>query len=204
MVRFIGEDGYYPSWTKGTGRWVQQRVFTTVGQGFLSQLDSLARPTIADEILLWAPPKGGLRGLRSIFDRAGEAARALNEVQYLLLSCSRCDWSGCHPHLEVPVRQRPSSWRIRCPKCQSIAWPDIDNLNIKTILKQWISKGKPKLEQPGAARSIKSIEHIRDLEEWVKSFEPMEHELSYVGQQLWPNLVLFLQDVKQPNYERNT
>ena len=204
-VSLVWMDRYYPNWTKGDGRWVQQRVFTTV-EGFLSQVDSLAKPAVADEGLIWAPPRGGFKGLFSIFDifdRSGEAARALYELQYIPLVCSACTWEGRHPTLEVSLSNpRPMFWRVRCPECGNIAGPDIDDLDLDTILQRWKAMDRPRLEQPGAARSIRSIAPIRDLEAWLSSFGPMVNELSYVGQQLWPNLALFLQEAKQSNRRR--
>ena len=59
MVPFIGENGFYPEWCTGPGRWVQQRVFTTV-RGMMAAMDELARPSVSHEALLWAPPRRGV------------------------------------------------------------------------------------------------------------------------------------------------
>ena len=164
-------------------------------EGLLAASDMLTLQDAIVEPLIWAPPRGGLKSLFSIFARYGEAARALDEVQFIPLVCSKCTWEGYRPH--IFVRPRPKDWMVRCPKCSQIVVPDIDYLNLDLILKQWEVKGKPRLDPPAAAASLRSARPILNLEEWLERFNPMENELAYVGQQLWSNLAHFFEATKK-------
>jgi len=196
-MHFIGEDGYYPDWAKGNGRWVLQKVFTTV-QGFIGETDLLAKPSIADEGLIWAPPRGGLQGLTAIFRRSEESLRAIQELQRIALVCSECTWKGFNPRIATRWSSSgPASWIISCPKCGRIAGPDIDDIDWDNIISRWKDMGMPRLEHPACAKLITSTRPIFDLEEWIQSFEPMEKELAYVGQQLWPNFAAFMHSVRE-------
>ena len=50
----------------------------------------------------------------------------------------------------------------------------------------------PALDHPAAATSIMPIGHISDFDQWVSNLSPLENELIYVGQQLWPSFAEFL------------
>src|ERR1017187_2799886 len=134
---FIGENGFYPSWAKGSGRWVLQRVLTT--GGILADLDHISKPAIASEALIWVPPTG----LRWIFQTGGgEASRALWELGKTPLLCEKGDWSrdwsSFSPSLEVKSRDRgPRDWRVRCPICHSLVGPNIFNLSAERIVERW-------------------------------------------------------------------
>ena len=200
-MRFIGEDGYYPKWAQGKGRWVVQRVFTTAEE-FMAKIDYLAKPAIADEGVVWVPPRGGVNGLASIFNQSAESWRALYELQYIPFVCSmqydRCNWKGFQPRVWLyGSSPRPMFWRVRCPKCGSIAFPDIADLDYDIIINRWKSLGRPALDNPAAAKMIVSVKPVYDFKKWIENFKPMETELAYVGQQLWPNLAHFLKDAKK-------
>ncbi len=207
---FIGEDGFYPPWTQGTGRWVLQRVLTTV-RGILGQTDALAKHAVSDEGLVWVPPHGGVRAVFARFGRSAEAKRALDELQRIPLLCSGCEWLGSQPNVfegEVALagsfflsapgsKPRPANWRLRCPDCGAIVGPVLDNLDIDIVLRRWRTVGQPRLDSPAAAPMIQSVAPIQDLEQWINKYEPMENELAYVGQQLWSRFADFISDVRR-------
>lgn len=204
MVRFIGEDEYYPYWTKGKGRWVIQRTFTTLTKWELLQsVDIFGKPTIADEGVVWVPPRGGLNGIKSAFAGSAESWRALYELQYIPFICSaqydKCTWNGLQGRVWLDGSSpRPMFWRVRCPKCGNIALPDVSGFDSEIIFNRWISLDKPVLDNPAAAKTIKSVKRISDIPKWIDDFRPTSMELAYVGQQMWPSLAHFLQDAKKP------
>lgn len=198
---FIGENGFYPSWAKGNGRWVLQRVLTTGGLGgLITQIDNLAKPSVANEALIWVPPNG----LRRLFQTGGrEATRALLELMNTPLICEKSDWSKdwstFTPSFEIkPDDHGPRDWRVRCPLCHSLVGPNLFNLSPERIIERWKAKGKPALDDPSAASLIANSNPIKDLEEWIQKFKPMKTELAYVGQQLWANLSDFISATSPP------
>lgn len=200
MIPFIGQDGYYPPWCRGSGRWVLQRVLTTV-KGRLAQADRVCRSEIACRSgLLWAPPGGGFRQLISVFRRAEEAAAAIYEVQFIPFKCPSCTWKGKWPLIDASLgsRPRPMDWLLRCPSCSGNVEPLVSGLDPQLIIKRWEANGRPILDPPAAAMSLHSAKPIYDLREWISSAEcpPFESELAYVGQQLWPCFAAFLKDAK--------
>jgi hypothetical protein len=130
MVKFIGEDGFYPKWAAQEGRWVHQRVFTTV-KGWMAQVDSLARPPVSHETLVWAPKARNF--IQRFVSKDSDNSRALAEVQAIRLACTRCDWSGYNPSIDVGYSYRgdsaPKDWRVQCPDCRSSAGPDLGLVN---------------------------------------------------------------------------
>jgi hypothetical protein len=207
-VHFIGEDGYYPAWAKG--RWVLQRVFTTV-RGMLEQIDELHRPWVSYESLIWAPSYGILGrvipALRSLY----EADKALEEAQRIIFICPRCNWTGSQPGIVTGkisgIRSGgPEHWLLRCRECgrlpegrgapdRHILQPDITNVDANLIVKRWEERRRPKLDAPEASRTTKSVGPIVDLHKWIERYEPSLYELAYVGQQMWPNFADFIWDM---------
>ncbi|MDO8635274.1 MAG: hypothetical protein Q7R34_03385 [Dehalococcoidia bacterium] len=202
MIPFIGQNGYYPPWCKGNGRWVLQRVLTTV-KGRLAQADEVCRPDVSYRSLLWAPPRGGLRRLTSMFKRSQEAAAALWEVQFIPFSCPTCKWDGNQPLIDARLgsQSRPMHWLLRCPLCSGNVEPNISGLDTQVIIKKWEANGRPILDPSAAAMSLHSVKPIYDLHKWISSVElpPYENELAYAGQQLWPCFAAFIQDAKGGN-----
>ena len=202
MIPFIGQNGYYPPWCKGNGQWVLQRVLTTV-KGSLAQTDEVCRPDISYRSLLWAPPRGGLRRLTNVFRRAQEAAAALYEVQFIPFICPTCNWNGNWPliYARSGSQSRPMYWLLRCPSCSGNVEPDISGLDTQVIIKKWEANGRPILDPPASAMSLRSVKPIYDLRKWTSSVElpPYDNELAYVGQQLWTSLAAFLQAAKRGN-----
>jgi hypothetical protein len=189
MSRFIGEDGFYPKWAQGVGRWVLQKVPVQTGSM------PLIFPPEADQYLVWVPPKRGVFGLRkvSIQDEIRNRIRELHNIPFV---CIRCAWEGRGK--ELNYAGEPSWYALSCPKCfgsESLG-PDLRGLDEELILRRWVKLGKPLLESPGAASNIVSIKPIADLKHWIESFHPMPNELAYVGQQLWPNFATFIAEAQ--------
>ena len=86
MVKFIGEEGFYPKWATKEGRWVAQWVLTSV-RGFMSQTDELARPSVSYESLVWAPKaKNPLQLLRSSNPENSRALKSYSPYRWLALA----------------------------------------------------------------------------------------------------------------------
>lgn len=207
-VHFIGEEGYCPAWAKG--RWVLQRVLTTV-RGMMQQIDEMSRPWISHESLVWAPSYGILARAIPAVRLLGEADSALEEVQRISFICPRCSWRGSQPGIVTGnvsgiTNGGPEHWVLRCPECgrlpegrgvpdRHILQPDISNVDANLIVKRWEKNSRSKLDHPAASRTTKSVGIIKDLDEWIRQYEPNQYELAYVGQQLWRNCADFLWDM---------
>jgi len=192
---FIGEGGFYPDWVAGGCRWVIQRVFTTV-RGMIGETDTLCRPPVSYELLIWVPRRGWLTTILPS-ESGPDASRAIEELQGIALVCLECEWAGYGPMIVGDERTGPSGWRLRCRDCCSLVGPDIDSLDLQVIVERWKEQGRPRLDPPGAAYMIKSIAPITNLEDWLESFQPMENETAYVGQQLWPSFAAFIGDAQR-------
>jgi outer membrane protein assembly factor BamB len=190
MSRFIGENGFYPKWTQGVGRWVHQKVPVQTGAM------PLIFPHEASQYLVWVPPKRGAFGLRkvSLQDEISNSIRELNIIPFI---CTTCGWRGTGQELGYAGEQ--SYYALKCPECfgfESLE-PDLRGLDENSIIERWVKLDKPVLEAPGAARNIVSIRPIADLKHWIRSFVPMPNELAYVGQQLWPNFATFITEAQR-------
>lgn len=192
MVKFISEEGFYPQWAQGEGRWVQQRVLVRT---LTSPFALLPPPLEVSKSLVWVPPKGRLLGLRKISSQA-EAHRASAELNQIPFRCPGCGWKGIGSKL-VCIGDKPAHWVLECPECFTPVEADLRGLDAEVIIEQWHRLGRPVLENPGAAPDIVSIKPINDLRDWIESFEPMANELAYVGQQLWPNFTSFIMEARQ-------
>jgi hypothetical protein len=155
----------------------------------MAQTDSLTRPAVSHESLIWVPKRVGISAIFT--RRENQAIRATAELSRIPIVCGGCDWTGSHPAIESQGRG-PEHWTLRCPACGSIVGPDVDSLDSLKILARWDAVSRPVLDQPGAATSIKSIRPIADLRQWIRSYEPMENELAYVGQQMYANFADFI------------
>ena len=188
MKRFIGQDGFYPKWAQGLGRWTHQNVRVQTGSW------PLIFPPEAYEYLAWVPPKKGLFGQRKI-SLQDEISDSIRELHYIPFVCTACPWEGTGRELDYAGER--SYYALKCPKCYSSLEPDLRGLNKRIIIEKWVDSGKPVLESPGTAPNIVSTKPIIDLEHWIRSFKPMPNELAYVGQQLWPNFATFISETKR-------
>jgi len=57
-IPFIGENGYYPRWARGSGRWLFQRTLIVIGQmlGPIAQLRAKEVP-VSEQVIVWCPPR---------------------------------------------------------------------------------------------------------------------------------------------------
>jgi len=188
-VKFIKEDGFYPKWAQGEGRWVHQKVSIVTGT-----LPTFVPPE-ASKYLVWVPPKSKLPGFRKTKPQT-EAQRASEELNQIPFVCPKCGWKGIGSEIGC-IGDKPAYWLFECPECFAPVEPDLFGLDTEIIINQWERLGRPVLENPGAASNIVSAPSVNDLRNWVDSFKPMANELAYVGQQLWPNYSSFIRDARQ-------
>ncbi|MDA8217651.1 MAG: PQQ-binding-like beta-propeller repeat protein [Dehalococcoidales bacterium] len=189
MVKFVGEDGWYPDWARGEGRWVSQKVLHVRAHG-----GYLFEMTLTDwykNRLVWVPPRPGFLGRRRISVQE-EASRARAEASRLLLWCPTCGWRG--QGREAGVSGYAPVWKPKCPECAEDLLPDLCQLDREAIVEMWETRGKPALEPPHASMELASVMPISDLRQRLSFREWSGEELAYVGQQLWPDLASFLQD----------
>jgi hypothetical protein len=196
-IPFIGENGFYPNWVKGSGRWAFQRTLISVG-GMLEGFAELAALNTAasGEVIVWAPKN---RGINSWF-----GSSALHDERQLALSHLarlrfRCYGDDCRISQEAQLKSfvhetgvHPEDWRLICPSCGGTAGPDLECVQAAPIITRWLSVGRPPLENPGASAAFRSAPAITDLSAWVKRDEPSHLELAYVGQQMWPDIAEML------------
>ncbi|MDP6495912.1 MAG: hypothetical protein QGI09_10970, partial [Dehalococcoidia bacterium] len=143
--------------------------------------------------------------------------KALEEVQRITFTCSRCGWTGSPPGIVTGevfgIRNGgPEHWVLRCSECgrlpegrgapdRHVLGPDISNVDSKLVSKRWEELNHPKLDHPAASRTTKSVGPIVDLNEWIGRYEPDLYELAYVGQQVWPNFADFLWNMNEVTWE---
>ena len=207
-VPFIGENGYYPSRARGSGRWVYQRILVVIGPIGFAARDHADRIPAANQVIVWVPPRRGLLKIFSTSAMHKERQNAIAQLSRLSLMCyDECGWSWHLPSLSGQSQSSPfmpsdliqehglspDKWFLVCPKCgESPVGPDIRSINPKLIIKKWELEGSPMLENPGAGIQIRSASPIDNLPSWIESTSANLLELAYVGQQLWPNLSNFL------------
>lgn len=190
VIKFIGEDGFYPKWAQGEGRWVCQRVLVITGH---SNWFNLPPPPESERTLVWVPPKSGFLGLGKISPDE-EASRASMELRQIPFKCLRCGWQGMGNELTCT---NPIYQYLICPECLNNIDPDLRALSTEVIVNQWDKLGRPCLEMPAAASNLIGTKPIDNLPNWITSFQPMTNELAYVGQQLWSNFASFIRDVQK-------
>jgi hypothetical protein len=192
-IPFIGQNGFYPNWAKGSGRWVFQRTLAYVeGPLGLGQLVELDVP-VATQVIVWVPAKRGIAywfGTQALHD---ERNSAVNQLERMPL---RCYGKGCRA-----VRKRglakgavieqgvyPERWFLACPFCNGRLGPDLDHVRIDVIVAHWKGSGGPALDNPAAGPDWSSASQIPDLPAWIQKSDPSPLEVAYLGQQLWPSL----------------
>ncbi len=194
-IPFIGENGYYPRWAKGSGRWVFQRTLISVG-GMMAGIAELSAELVSTSkhIIVWAPPQRGLLARFSLSKIHRERENALDQLSELHLLCYL---NECQLKLESPlavrkfVREhgiRPEQWELTCPKCGGTVGPALAPINASAILSRWTEVGRPALDDPGASAIFASASPVTDLPAWVQRMNPSHLELAYLGQQMWPSI----------------
>jgi hypothetical protein len=192
-IPFVGENGFYPIWARGGGRWIFQRTLISVG-GLMAGYAEIAAQNVssADQIIVWVPRKGFVRYIfHGIIHK--ERQEALYQLFGFLL---RCYGNNCILKLSSPQQiqsvvsefgLRPEQWRLSCPSCGGTIGPDLEPVSANKIIRRWQDVGRLPLENPAASAAFKSAPVISNLEDWIKKNNPSHLELAYLGQQLWPD-----------------
>jgi hypothetical protein len=199
-IPFIGQDGFYPPWAKGSARWLFQRTLVSVG-GMMSGLAELvaARVPAAQQIIVWVPPRRRIFDSRSLTSIHTERQRALSQLSTFSLRCygKECDLKLGNFHAVCTVVQenglKPEQWYLMCPNCGGIVGPDLAPVNATGIIRRWNKVGKPALENPAASAVFKSAPAISDVPTWIQTSDPSHLELAYLGQQMWRSIDVMFQ-----------
>jgi hypothetical protein len=203
-IPFIGENGYYPSWARGSRRWLFQRTVVVVGTTFgdIARLHASSVP-VSDQMIVWSPPRRFpiLGTLPSAVHR--ERERALTELHQVRLVCYGENCKAPKPAVgsealtaSAVIREsgvQPDKWFLLCPFCSGTVGPDISGMAREPLIMRWQSHGRPPLENPGAGAGWESIPEVVDLPKWIDDLQPSHLELAYLGQQLWPNIASMLE-----------
>lgn len=198
-IPFIGENGYYPRWARGSSRWVFQRTLIVIGQmlGHVTRFHAM-EVSVSDQVVVWSPPTRLpiLGALPSAVHR--ERQQALSELQRLRLVCygDKCrapkPGSGSEGMAaSAAIHEsgvQPDKWLLVCSFCGASVGPDIACVSGEPLIRRWESVGRPRLENPGAGAGLRSAAQIADLPEWISRSEPSHLELAYLGQQMWPDI----------------
>lgn len=199
-VPFIGENGYYPQWVKGSGRWVFQRTLVSIG-GMMSGIAELSAESVpaAKQIIVWAPPRRGLLSRFFSSEIHRERENALGQLSELHF---RCYDNECQLKLESPmsvkklIRERgirPEEWALTCPECGGTVGADLAPVNASAILRRWVEVGRPALDNPAASAVLKSASLVTNLSAWIQQNDPSHLELAYLGQQMWSSIHVMFQ-----------
>ena len=195
-IPFIAENGYYPRWGRGSGRWVFQRTLIVTGQmvGDIARLHAM-EVAVSKQVVVWSPPTRLpiLSALPSAVHR--ERQQALSELQRSRLVCygDKCrapkPGSGSDGMAASSVIResgvQPDKWLLVCPFCGASVGPDIADMAGEPLIRRWESVGRPRLENPGAGAGIQSAAEVVDLPQWIGRSQPSHLELAYLGQQIW-------------------
>jgi hypothetical protein len=202
---FVGENGFYPSWVRGAGRWIFQRTLVGVGQMAIAAEIAAQRVPSANQVIVWVPKEG--RFLRFIFPRVlhEERQNALNQLFNLTLRCygKDCKLSFSSPQqLQSIISEfglRPEQWLLLCPYCGGLVGPDLEPVSADRIIRRWQDVGRPSLENPAASAFLKSAAPVNNLPDWIRKIrknDPSHLELAYLGQQLWPDIKSMLEAMR--------
>lgn len=80
--------------------------------------------------------------------------------------------------------------------------PDIAGVRTEAIIARWEAIGQPALEDPGASPLFRPGAPVRDLRTWVERRDPSQLELCYLAQQMWPEILHMLDEVRSPASSR--
>lgn len=201
-IPFVGENGFYPSWCRGLGRWVFQRTLVSVGGLMSGYAEIVAESTPgSDQVIVWVPRSGTLVRLLpgALNDERQEAIRQL--ANFAL----RCYGEDCTLSIGSPQQAqsviseaglRPEQWRFQCPLCGGPVGPDLASVAAEPIVNRWKERGSPTLDNPAASAVFRSAPKITDLPDWIRKNDPSHLELAYLGQQLWPDAHAMLESLK--------
>src|ERR1041385_4691046 len=167
-IPFIGENGYYPRWARGSGRWVFQRTLIVIGQmlGDIARLHAM-EVAVSDQIIVWSPPTRFpiFGSLPSAVHR--ERQRALKELEPLRLVCYSEKCRAPKPGIGTDslgessaIRElgvQPDKWLLVCPLCGASAGPDVACMKGEPLIRRWKSVGAPVLANPGCGAGLKSV-----------------------------------------------
>jgi hypothetical protein len=198
-VPFIGENGFYPRWATGNGRWVFQRTFWDIGPKVDGYAEAVMwRIPSADQVVVWAPRRGAVFCHFLPAAIHSERQDALRKLSCFSLRCYGQDCNlefGRRGHAQcfvVEAGLRPQRWRLQCPICAGRIGPDLAPVAAEPLVKRWREVGCPVLDAPIASPLLRPKNRsgggfIADLAEWTRKDNPSHLELAYVGQQLWPD-----------------
>ena len=201
-IPFVGEDGFYPNWTKGSARWVFQRTLTTISGLYeaVAESETFFVPE-SDKIIVWVPGRRGIVTWFATESLHRERELALGQLARLRLRCygKRC---GIAPKSLAAAKAvvhesgvHPEDWRLSCPQCGGRVGPDLGCIGREPIIARWNSVGRPELENPAAGATFSSVGTIPDLPEWIQKNDPSHLELAYVGQQMWTEISVMLDEL---------
>lgn len=197
-IPFIGQNGFYPRWAKGSSRWLFQRTLTSVGT--MAGYAELAASEVAtaNQIIVWVPP-------RRMFGWAPSSTIHLERQQALAqlgVLSMRCYGNECNLNFDQPLAIRtiiyergikPEQWSLICPLCGGIVGPNLEPVTADGVIRRWNKVGKPALENPCASALFKSAAAVSDLPAWILSNTPSHLELAYLGQQMWRSIDIMFQ-----------
>lgn|GEM_PF-5220819 len=191
-ISFIGENGFCPAWVKGAGQWVFQRTLVIIGGMEFAAFAAAERVGPSREVIVWVPRRRGIISGLFPCKMHKERKQALDQLSFLQLVCFQCSGAVGSPSAVRSCIQeawlKPENWRLRCPSCEGIVGPDLASVNPDSIIKSWLSVGRPPLENPAASASLQSAAAITDLPKWISETDPSHLELAYVAQQMWPDI----------------
>jgi len=176
-IPFVGENGFYPRWAKGSPRWVFQRTLVSIGRTSVAQLAAQNTP-VSGEVIVWVP---GSRGIASWFATGTlhrERELALGQLARFCLKCYGDD-CGLASQSEATAKAvvhetglHPEEWRLVCPQCGAVVGPDISSIRRELVISRWENLGKPALENPAASADLASAPLVSDLPGWIRRSEP--------------------------------
>jgi hypothetical protein len=192
-IPFVGQNGFYPPWARGAGRWIFQRTLTTVGPPLgLGELVALG-VAVADQVIVWSPPKRGAAYWVGSGALHAERSAALRELVQMAL---RCYGKNCRAIRKQELAKsavsetglHPEKWLLECPLCGGQVGPDLEPVSSDVIVERWETSVRPALDNPAAGADWRSAAAILDLPKWIEKGDPSPLELAYIGQQLWPTI----------------